>query len=236
MFCLEIHVFAEMASFRIPETHTFQQSLSLPPLTALIGMVGAAGGFSFADAMKFCYEENQLSFGVVGTNNGRVRDLWKYRKIKSDEVISAVLLREYLIDLDLWIYILSEDKMLVNQIRNYFLDPRYVLTAGNSDLLYKIKSISQLLSIAPEQVNDFKDTIIPGNQADNYESNIDLKKIPLMRDIYAPTVQLLPTEFEFFGEERRVKNRKLFTFVNTPILLRQPVIGFRINGRSVALI
>ena len=236
MFCLEIHFFAEMASFRIPETHTFQQTLPLPSVTALIGMVGAAAGLSFADAMKFCREENQLGFGVIGTNNGRVRDLWKYRKIKSGEVISAVLLREYLIDLDLRMYITSGEESIVNQIRTNFLDPYYALTAGSSDLLYKIKSVSKVFSIIPERVRDFKDTVIPGNQSGNFESNIDIKKIPLMRDIYAPTVQLLPTEFEFHGEERRVKSRKPFTFVDTPILLKQPVTGFQIDGRSVALI
>jgi CRISPR-associated protein Cas5t len=235
MFYLEIHTFAEMASYRVPETHTFQQTLALPPKTALIGMVGAAAGLSFRESMEFSCE-NQLQFGVIGTNKGRVQDLWKYRKIKSGKTISAVLLREYLIDLDLRVFVLSKNKQLIEEIRSFFLNPAYPLSAGNSDSLFKIKKVSKVSSITLKPIYEVADTVISGTHAGNYESVIDIRKLPLMRNIYAPTVHLLPTNFEFIGEERHVTERHSFTFVDTPIRLKEAVSGFEVDGRMVALL
>lgn len=235
MYYISIHTFAEMASFRIPETHTFQQTLPLPPLTTLIGMLGAALGLPFQEAMKF-YEDNILRFGVIGTHTGRVNDLWKYRKVKADEVISAVLLREYLVDLDLYIYIATETIAVMKRIRDSFLDPVYALTAGNSDHLYKIKEISQVSQISVEPLSEVSFTMLSGDHSNNYESNIDIRTVPLLREIYAPTVHLLPTQFDFYGEERRIKSRKPFTFIGTPIRLKQIVPGIQVDGKAVPLI
>jgi CRISPR-associated protein Cas5t len=232
-FC--VHTYAEMASFRIPETHTFQQTLPLPPVTTLIGILGAAAGLSFQQAMEY-YENNHLRFGVIGTHSGRVKDLWKYHKVKSGEVLSAVLLREYVIDLDMYVYITAEKEEIIKTVKGYFLDPYYALTAGNSDDLLKIKSISQVLAAKNELLSDFSNTVITGDHADNYESNIDIKEVPLMRDIYVPMVHLLPVEFEFSGEERRVKKRQAFTFVDTAIKLKEPVLGLKTDGKVVPLL
>jgi len=47
MFILTLDVWAQTASFRIPEQHTFQPTLPLPPITTLIGLMGAALGLTF---------------------------------------------------------------------------------------------------------------------------------------------------------------------------------------------
>ncbi len=236
MFFIEVHSYSEMASFRVPETHTLQQTLPLPPKTALIGLVGAAVGLSFQEAMNFCCRDHQIHFGVIGTHRGKVGDLWKYRKIKSGETITAVLIREYLIDFEMRLYVGCNDNSLMNKIRGCFLDPHYVLTAGNSDLLLKLKSISPVFAAEIIPVSDFEYTMIPGNHSGNYDSNIDLRTIPLMRDIYAPQVQLLPVEFDFWGNERRVKSRQPFTFIDTPVRFKAAVDGFQVGERVVALI
>ena len=86
MYCFNRKAYSETASFRIPETHTFQKTLPLPPLTTIIGLLGAALGLSFAESMEF-YHGNQIRVGVIGTSQSTVNDLWKYRKIKSKETI-----------------------------------------------------------------------------------------------------------------------------------------------------
>ena len=107
MFVFTMKAFAITASFRIPESHTFQQTLPLPPITTLTGLMGAALGLNFEDAMRF-RKENGICFGVMGLNKGEMRDLWKYNKIKSGESLKDVLIREYLTDVSLMIAIGSE--------------------------------------------------------------------------------------------------------------------------------
>jgi CRISPR-associated endonuclease/helicase Cas3 len=235
MFYLQIETYAEMASFRVPETHTFQQTLPLPPLTALIGMLGAALGLSFAEAMRFS-EENRIQFGVHGRSKGQFKDLWKYYKVKNDEVVSAVLLREHLVDLELEIYLAGENETLLEKIRKGFADPCYALTAGTSDLLLKVKRIGPVRPISLTPLSEFSETVIPGDHSRNYESNIDITTIPLLKEIHAPIVFILPTQFDFQGEERRVARREAFTFVDLSIRLIRPVFGLFVNGVAVPLL
>ena len=56
MYLFTLETFSLTASFRIPESHTFQPTLPLPPITSLIGMMGAALGFSFEESMKLAKE------------------------------------------------------------------------------------------------------------------------------------------------------------------------------------
>jgi len=235
MYCFGVRTYAPIASFRIPETHIFQQSLPLPPITTLIGILGAAVGLSFEEAMNF-YEENEIQFGIIGTNKGRFRDLWKYRKVKSDENITAVLIREYLIDLEMTIYVAALKENLIKTIRQHFLNPCFALTVGNSDSLLKIVEASEVRKIEIVNLDTFSNTVLPGDQAKFYESNIDVKTVPLMKEIYAPQVHLLPTQFDFLGSERRVKKREPFTFVDIPVKLKRSVLGFEINGKAVPLL
>ena len=53
MYCVEISLFAPTASFRIPEYHTFQQTLLLPPVTTIWGILGAAAGFDYESIQKY---------------------------------------------------------------------------------------------------------------------------------------------------------------------------------------
>ncbi|MDM8539958.1 CRISPR-associated protein Cas5 [Desulfococcaceae bacterium HSG9] len=235
MYCFHIKVFAVTASFRIPESHTFQQSLPLPPPTTLTGLMGAAMGLSFESAVGF-RESNGLRFGVVGTHRGVFKDLWKYRKIKSKAIITDVLLREYLTDLEMSLYIASESRLSVNQVRESFLSPCYALTAGNSDDLLKIINVGEIIDINEIPVADFQQTILPGNHVNNYSPLADLENLPITESIRAPQVYLLPTAFAFKGKERRISCREHFTFVGSSVILEKPIPGIRINDESVVLL
>jgi CRISPR-associated protein Cas5t len=84
VFAFIVKGFAQTASFRIPESHTFQQTLPLPPITALTGLMGAAIGLSFKDVMSF-REQKGILFGVIGSSKGEMKDLWKYNKLETDK-------------------------------------------------------------------------------------------------------------------------------------------------------
>lgn len=235
MYCFSIKAYSETASFRLPETHTFQKTLPLPPLTSIIGLLGAAMGLSYAESSKFYYS-NHLKVGVIGTSQSRVNDLWKYQKIKSKETVSAVLTREILFGLDLELFIAAESEEIVNDIKEAVLDPCYALTAGCSDDLLKIRRVDPVMPINPEPLYNFSNTILPGDQSNNYESDIDIDKIPLLKEIYTPRVYLLPVEFDITSKGRRVRRREPFTFIDIPVKLIKPVLGLKFGEKSVALL
>ncbi|GAB4273504.1 CRISPR-associated protein Cas5 [Thermincola ferriacetica] len=235
MYYFEVEAFAEIAAFRIPEAHTFQQTLPLPPPTTLIGLLGAATGKSFKDAMLFS-QQNKIRFGIQGRSQSRFKDLWKYRKIKTDGIISAVLLREMLAGLELYFLVAAENRMVLNELREAVKNPVYALTAGNSDNLLKIRRVGPVGSGQTVLSTNFKETVLKGDHSLNFETDIDIKKVPLMKEIYAPMIYLLPTEFEFNGNERRIKKRDPYTFVDIPIKLKNPVEAIDTGSKTVALL
>ncbi|HAG08056.1 MAG TPA: CRISPR-associated protein Cas5, partial [Desulfotomaculum sp.] len=68
MYYFALEAYAPTASFRLPETHTFQQTLPLPPVTALMGLAGAALGLSFEQTMGL--RESGFLCGVWGRHSG----------------------------------------------------------------------------------------------------------------------------------------------------------------------
>jgi len=235
MYFFRIKTFAVTASFRIPESHTFQQTLPLPPITALTGLVGAAVGLKFEDAMKF-RNEKELRFGVLGNHQGEFKDLWKYRKIKSKEIVSDVLMREYLADLEMSLYIGSESHESVKYVRECFLCPCYALTAGNSDDLIKVIKVGEIKDADETPLSEFRNTVLEGDHSANCDTAVDLKTLPITETIRAPRVYLIPTEFNFNGEERRVSSKKHFTFIGSPIKLKQPVSGIKVDDEAIVFI
>lgn len=235
MFGFIVKGFASTASFRIPESHTFQQTLPLPPVTTLTGLMGAAIGLGFEEAISFREQKNIL-FGVVGSNKGEVRDLWKYNKIKSKKFLKDVLIREFLVDLSITIAIASREKTVLSMIREGFCYPKYALTLGNSDDLFKIKQIGFIVNAKEEQCTTFENTVLVGDQTIDYESAIDLKNTPITYRVKAPQVFLLPISFNFNGKERRVSKRQQFTFIGSPIKLKRPLSAYKIGDLIFSLL
>ncbi len=235
MFAFVVKGFSATASFRVPESHTFQQTLPFPPVTTLTGLMGAAIGLSFKDVMSF-REDKGILFGVIGSNHGEMKDLWKYNKVKSNESLKDVLIREFLTDFSLIIAIASEDQTVLSEIRDGFCNPKYALTLGNSDDLFKIISVSPVVKAESVKCSTFENTVLAGDKTLEYESAIDLKNTPITYRVRAPQVFLLPTAFSFKGEERRVSKRKQFTFVGSPIKLKNPLPVYKIEDTTFYLL
>lgn len=235
MFAFTIQAFATTASFRIPESHTFQQTLPLPPITTLTGLMGAALGLNFEDVMKF-REQKGILFGVIGSFKGEMRDLWKYNKIKSGEYLKDVLIREYLTDFSMIVTVGSKDNAILSEVRDCFCNPKYALTAGNSDDLLKVCRISDIVEAKEEQCSDFENTMLSGDKTFEYDSLIDLKSTPITYKVRAPQVFILPTAFKFYGEERRISKRDMFIFIGSPIRLKNPILVYNVDGVTVALL
>jgi CRISPR-associated protein Cas5t len=229
-----VEAFAATASFRIPENHTFQKTLPLPPVTTLTGLMGAALGFDFEKVMNF-KRDNQVKLGVYGTSLGEMRDLWKYNKIKTSEWCKDILIREFLTDFSMLLAIGCKNENVLKTIRNAFENPKFALTAGNSDDLLKIRKISQISYVKEEHENLFENTMLLGNHLADYESQIDLENTPITFQISAPQVYKLPTDFDFKGKERRVKSKEFFTIIGSPVKIKNSIPAYRIDGKVFSL-
>jgi len=245
MFSFSITAKAITASFRVPETHTFHQTLPLPPKTTIVGMIGAALGKRL-DAAHAFVEQNNILVSVYGTHEGLMKDLWNYRKLTGKEkkftpediknrMQYSILIREFLYSNNFIFFFASEKIEPLTQLKEAFGSPYYALTAGNSDDLLKICVISDIRDVKTEKILRFENTLLPGDISKSYKYDIDLKKIPIIQTLYTPQVFLLPTKFEFKGEERRVIERKPFTFISTPVTLSNPIDGYCIDGKAVVL-
>jgi len=243
MFFFSITAKAITASFRVPETHTFHQTLPLPPKTTIVGMIGAALGKRLDESHAFV-ESNNILVSVYGTHEGIMKDLWNYRKLTGKEKDYSpndiknrkqysILIREFLYSNDFTFFFAAEMTEPLDLLKKAFSSPRYALTAGNSDDLLKICSISDIQSLNPEKISRFRNTFVPGDMSRFYKYDIDLKQIPITKTLFTPQVFLLPTKFEFKGEERRVIERKPFTFISTPVTLSIPLDGYCIDGKAV---
>jgi len=208
-------------------------------------MIGAALGKRLDEAHDFV-DQNQILVSVYGTHKGIMKDLWNYRKLTGKEKSFtnediknrrqySILIREFLFSNDFVFFFASDKSEPLQKLKEAFNSPQYALTAGNSDDLLKVCTISDITEIKSEKIHRFEHTIIPGNVSRSYKYDIDLKKIPIIQTLYTPQVFLLPTKFKFNGEERRVIERKPFTFISTPVTLSSPLDGYCIDGKAVVL-
>ena len=234
MFLFSIKGHAITASFRVPETHTFHKTLPLPPKTTIIGMLGAAIGLNLEDAHEYA-EQNEILVGVYGTHKGMMKDLWNYRKIKRKECISSILIREYLYQNDFVISFGSQNKEPLEKLRTAFLSPVYPITAGNSDDLLKIIQITEISTVNSEKLSQFEHTVLPGDISKSCKHNIDFDKLPITKTVYTPQVFRVPTKFTFDGDERRVAERKPFTFISSSVDVETPIEGYIVEGNNIVL-
>ena len=229
MYGFSVSLYGVTASFREPSSHLYQTTLPLPPISALVGLAGAAVGKSFVDAWCF-FKTAGLAVGVSGHVNGSGIDLWKYRKMvtpKSEEeketaktlgrtkiARSDILNREFLaypcfcVDYAFTVQTMAED------IRQSFLNPSYALSLGNSDDIAFVKNVSGIEETREEEISSFKDTLLEGDHAGGVSFDWEMiKKSSIAKTLNAPIVRRLIIDFEFDKETRRGTRYKEFTFL-----------------------
>ncbi|MGV8129948.1 MAG: CRISPR-associated protein Cas5 [Methanolinea sp.] len=237
---------ATTASFRVPETHTYHQTLPLPPKTTVIGMMGAALGLVLQDAHAYS-RTHGIQIGVYGSHKGLMRDLWNYRKVTGKEKSYtpidiknrrhySILIREYLTDCDFTFFFGAASKESLADIRDAMARPVYALTAGNSDDLLKIAAISPIQEVNEEPITQFDHTILPGDVSAECQPAIDFRTLPVTQTVDTPQVFLLPTQFAFNGNRRTVVERMPFTFVGSPVTLTAPVPGYVFGGKHIVML
>ncbi|MCK9314097.1 MAG: type I-E CRISPR-associated protein Cas5/CasD [Methanocorpusculum sp.] len=245
MFCFYVKGTGVTASFRVPETHTFHQTLPLPSRTMMIGLMGAALGLSLEDAHTFA-EKNKILVSVSGTHEGIMKDLWNYRKVTTKEFSAeelksrpnySVLTREYLVNPSFTFVYAAETKENLEEAQRAFESPVYALTAGNSDDLLKVQKVSSIEEIRSEVLSEFENTVLPGDVSSlcTYDVKAFLKDKPVTFSLKMPEVFSLPTGFSFKGNIRTGVKPGPFTFVSNPVSLKEPLHGYVIGGKNYVL-
>lgn len=244
MYIFYLDTVAETASFRVPETHTYHETLPLPPRTTLIGMAGAALGLPYEEAYKFI-NDIPIYVGVSGSSLSIFKDLWNYRKITNksytneqikDRQHYSIVIREYLYQLSSRLYFGCEKCEELEKIKTAFSSPVYPITAGNSDDLLKIKKISSIQEFSKEEVSEFSNTCIPGDISSLYRPVIKITDTPITQTVFDPRIYRLPFSFTFEGNKRIVSEKRIFSFIQTPIRLKSSIFAFLIEGQPVAML
>jgi len=246
MFSFFVSGKANTASFRVPETHTFQQTLPLPPKTTVVGIMGAALGLPLQDAHAYS-RTHGIQIGVYGSHKGLMRDLWNYRKVTGKErgftpadiknrKHYSILIREYLTDCEFSFFFGAASREPLAALREAMKNPVYALTVGNSDDLLKITRISSIEEVKEEPLAQFDHTILPGNVSAECLPAIDFRTLPVTQTVDTPQVFLLPTKFDFEEDRRVVSERLPFTFVGSPVTITTPVPGFVLDGKHIVML
>ncbi len=218
-------------SFREPSSHLYQSTLPLPPVSALVGMAGAAVGKTFEDAWPF-FMDMGLFVGAVGTVEGKGIDLWNYHKVATpkgaDETSQAkqlgwskikrmdILNREFLAYPRVSVFYATPEKRQAEELRSAFLNPAYALSLGNSDDIACMTKLSGVCEVREITENvSFRDTFLQGDHAGDIRFDWDaLKKTSVVQTLKAPLVRSLIVDFTFNGSERHGSQFKPFTFLS----------------------
>jgi CRISPR-associated protein Cas5t len=232
-----VEAVAPLASWRPPEALTYHRTLSLPPYTTQVGLLGAALGLGLADTFQFV-NEHGLRFGVGGWHLGKARDLWKHQKLQGGTHVSDILLRELWIDARLALVIEAPDDPAAERVAEAYRRPAYPLTAGTSDALLQPLMV-RVEEAATQPSRQLIHTMIYEEISPRYRPFEQVKDLPLARTVQAPSVENLPTGFIFEAAgDRQLAGRALVSFIADAIELEEgvpPVVGYRIVPRSKPL-
>lgn len=227
-FALEI--ISQTASFRNPDFQNFHKSLDLPPPTTIVGLSGAALGFSPLEAQEF-FESNDLQIGIYGVFGGKCSDTWKYNKEIRDMRTynpakdGSIIQKEYLIQTRFVIAFFSENPDPVEKLANAFRNPKYALTMGNSDSLAFVKNIE--LDLPLRSSYTVENCMLQG---DVINSVINLASENLEFSIYNtadPLTYDLPVKFQYASDygKRTVSQIGTFSIVGRKMKLNYEIEG-----------
>lgn len=244
MYGFSVLLHGVTASFREPSAHLYQATLPLPPVSALVGMAGAALGRTFEDVWRFAKNVG-FCVGVSGTSEGKGIDLWNYHKMAAPKgaqetaqarqynlskiVRRDILNREFLVYPKITVFYAMQSDGHAETLRKAFTDPVYALSLGNSDDIVCVKKISAVCEVkAVDESTAFSDTCVVGDRADDVQIDWDmLKRTGVAQTLKAPLVRPLIVDFEFKGMERHGSRFQLFTFLSGPQRLMHPQLAFR---------
>jgi CRISPR-associated protein Cas5t len=237
---LLVNLKSQTASFRNPDFQNFHKTLDFPPPTAIIGLVGAALGFSPLNAQEFCFE-NKIKLGVCGVSKGRFKDTWKYSKktnemwLYSPGLDGSIIQKEYLIQTSFSIVFKAED-IIIKQLKEGFQAPVFALTMGNSDSLAKVAYVQE--NLEEVESSEVEHCVVEGNVIENVLNNANKHLEFSIYETKEPLGYDLPISFDYKSDYgRRTVNRiKTLSFIHSKMVLNYLVQGVKYEGQFIPYI
>ena len=235
-----IEIKSQTASFRNPDFQNFHKSLELPPPTTIIGLSGAALGYSPLQAQGF-FDKNHISIGVYGIYEGKCKDTWKYNKgirdmrLYNPGLDGSIIQKEYLIKSTFKIAFSSEQEDALSKLKEAFLYPTYALTMGNSDSLAFINKIeSDLDEIEHDEVEN---CIVKGNVVSDVMSLAE--KGNLSFSIYSNDMLTydLPIRFDYENDygRRTISKIETFSLIGNKMKVNYKLKGLKHDNHFIPL-
>ena len=162
---IKIKVHGITNSFRIPFHMTVHDTLILPPKTTIIGMLGAALGYSRANPNLIALYNN-THIGILGSSKAKYYDLMTIYKLKP-EATKSQLQRQINYNNSYTIYI--ENSKNLDEIYRAIKNPVYALSLGKAHEIINMSEISKIKKevIESDYIN-VSNTIVPF-EIDNFD-------------------------------------------------------------------
>jgi CRISPR-associated protein Cas5t len=242
MYGFSVVLSSETASFRDPGGQLYHATLPLPPVSTIIGIAGAALGYPFQQIWEF-FQGNDILTGVRDMSRnrpGKGLDLWKYHKIKTNEVLSDVVKREFLFRPVFCLYYACENKEIMEKLWDAFKSPAWALSLGMSDDMAYIEKVSRIDTVNNVDGGsvELKYSLIPGDHSDNYSFDWEaISGTPIRTSLELPVVKLLPVDYIFGPDgERKGCEYKPFTFLSGIQRLKNPCPVYAFGTETIPLI
>jgi CRISPR-associated protein Cas5t len=215
---LIVNAVSETASFRIPEFHNYHKTLPLPPVTTIVGLVGAVLGLSDKDAQHF-FSSRQIEIGIYGRSLGHFTDLWKALSSKTSSR-DTVIQKEYHYGNKYYFVFLADEKT-ITQLNSAFQNPVYPTVIGCSDSLLKIVTVDMIKNPEISQTIRLENCLLLGDYINSIQldlDNLEVGKTYRYTPMTAPQVYNLPIGFDFQVDGvRKIKERKEMTFIGMQV-------------------
>jgi len=252
------HLRGEFGSFRPYDTTSIIDTYLFPPKTTIIGMIGAACGWSEDELVEY-YDKIKVGIKIEhfdGIFNDLVK-IWKVseatkqskwlyileNKIYSFEELckklSAPILRQifvvvkrYLYRPAFTIYIATpENEKLINKIGTALKDPMYPITLGDSDSLFYPKDLEyvEVVDIQNVKSNKFRCLL---NAEVVYEQGKGIKLTDESNLTLYPRHTTMLVSFE--PKRKNPKKRKIICFIGE-IELKKEIDAHRFKEESIYL-
>ncbi len=201
MNALRLQLYGLWNSFRVPEFHQYQKTLPFPPKTTVLGMCGAATGKSPEEVGEWL-NNDVFQIGICflpSENSGQAKDLWRYLKYKSSELINGVVMREVLYNSYFSLYITSGDSSLLENLKDAIEHPRWALSLGREEELILIKECD-IVSLTKASDLTFRNVVLPIDSGQYLKPSVAMLEKIMKREITSfaqPTVIRLPLKFDY---------------------------------------
>lgn len=215
----------DFAHFRDIFTHSYFRTLLAPPRTTVLGFVGASKGLN----EKYTIElSDKLYIGIkILSLNGVAKEIITAINQKKPNLTTPIM-RSLIVKPIYRIFIGSNDRGIINDIRYAIQTPVYPLYLGISDCIAEIKTISDIYN-ADLNTADLFTCIIPINNS-NFTSCTEGGMM------FMP--ELNKTVYSFkHSPKGRIPDKyvKLLMFHNCKVKLEKPFNAYYIDNEPICL-